>query len=87
MLFYLIYKRFETDQGIQVNILAFLSSTIFNDAINAGATGLTGDSPKDLDGQKKALGMSLGFGLANFVFTYFAWRGIDKRAGGGPSIA
>ena len=28
--------------------------------------------------------MSLGFGLANFVFTWIAWSLVDRKAGGLP---
>ena len=72
----------------QVNILAFLSSTIFNDAILAGQHNSSGEnssasiadtSQAHVGAQKKALWMSFGFGLANFVFTCFALGRIDSK--------
>ncbi|KAF2103799.1 MFS general substrate transporter [Rhizodiscina lignyota] len=65
-----------------VNILAFLSSTVFSDAI-----GNTSELNRDTNDQdatslaasKKALWMSFGFGMSNFVFTWLAWGTIDKK--------
>lgn len=72
-----------------VNILAFLSSTIFADALSAGnSTANPSISTDDLtpeqaaalaDSQKKALWMSFGFGMTNFLFTFLAWGTIDKK--------
>ncbi|ETI25563.1 hypothetical protein G647_02337 [Cladophialophora carrionii CBS 160.54] len=57
-------------QACGVNILAFLSSTIFNDAILGGRRDPSTGS---------ALWMSFGFGLANFLFTAFALISIDSK--------
>ena len=57
-----------------INILSFLSSTIFNDAFNAGSSGIIDQGHK-----KTALWISFGFGLANHVFTWLALGNIDKR--------
>jgi hypothetical protein len=72
----------------QINILAFLSSTIFLDTMNGGVTGKAcgAESPSDSlelrNAETGALWMSFGFGLANFVFTWIAWFMIDRKAGG-----
>lgn len=65
-----------------VNILAFLSSTIFSDAVGIKESTLsssaTDQDPAVQDASKKALWMSFGFGMANFVFTWLAWGSIDN---------
>ncbi|EXJ57388.1 hypothetical protein A1O7_07735 [Cladophialophora yegresii CBS 114405] len=71
-----------------VNILEFLSSTIFNDALLGGRqdpstgssdTSLSDDLVTNEGVQKKALWMSFGFGLANFLCTVFALINIDSK--------
>ena len=57
-----------------INILSFLSSTIFNDAFNSGSSGLT-----DQNSKKTALWISFGFGLTNHIFTWLALNVIDTR--------
>ncbi|KAI9765994.1 MAG: hypothetical protein M1840_007001 [Geoglossum simile] len=59
-------------QACGVNILAFLSTTFFNDALSSAKAA-------EHSNQKKALWMSFGFGLANFLFSYPAWLWIDRR--------
>ncbi|MCJ1356359.1 MAG: hypothetical protein MMC33_006354, partial [Icmadophila ericetorum] len=60
-----------------INILAFLSSTIFADASESSPV-TTSQSLRDIY-NLKALWMSFGFGLSNFVFTWLAWGNIDKK--------
>lgn len=72
-----------------VNILAFLSSTIFSDALDTsnayGNAGLTIVNPTPdqetalADAQKRALWMSFGWGVSNFLFTFLAWGTIDRK--------
>ena len=47
-----------------INLLAFLSSTLFIDATASDV---------------KALWLSFGFGLSNFLFTFLAWGTIDTK--------
>ncbi|KAI9688236.1 MAG: hypothetical protein M1822_001742 [Bathelium mastoideum] len=56
-----------------INILSFLSSTIFNDAFDSGNSNFT-----DGGNKKTALWISFGFGLANHLFTWLAFGNIDK---------
>src|SRR4051812_29650867 len=64
----------------QVNILAFLSTTFFSDALRSGRSSIDKDPSRERSDQKKALWTSFGFGLANFLFTYPAWLWIDSKA-------
>ena len=65
--------------------MAFLSSTIFSAATNSTDPTTRGsdchtDRRLNLgDDGKKALWLSFGFGLSNFVFTFLAWGSIDTR--------
>ncbi|KAI9694375.1 MAG: hypothetical protein M1820_008975 [Bogoriella megaspora] len=61
-----------------INILSFLSSTVFLDAIGSDSDS---DSEAPIDPSKKmtALWISFGFGLANFLFTWLAAGTIDKK--------
>ena len=68
-----------------INLLAFLSSTIFSAATNStdpttrGSECHSNGSTNLGDDGKKALWLSFGFGLSNFVFTFLAWGSIDTR--------
>ncbi|KAH3933506.1 hypothetical protein HBI25_115120 [Parastagonospora nodorum] len=55
-----------TQQMCGINILQFYSTTIFHD-------------PKSETNSLVGPGLSLGFGLANFIFTFPVYRFIDKR--------
>ncbi|MCJ1355824.1 MAG: hypothetical protein MMC33_005816 [Icmadophila ericetorum] len=62
-----------------VNVLAFLSSTIFSEAVGSTCT-KPGPTPDQIaQANLSALGMSCGFGLANFLFTWPAWLMIDEK--------
>ncbi|KAF2839531.1 MFS general substrate transporter [Patellaria atrata CBS 101060] len=61
-------------QTCGVNVLAFLSSTIFNDAIQG-----EGNATQNKSAEKKALWFSFGIGLANFFFTWLAMGTIDSK--------
>ena len=56
-----------------INILSFLSSTIFNDAFNSGSSGIIDQGHK-----QTALWISFGFGLTNHLFTWLAVNNIDR---------
>lgn len=58
-------KQTNIDSDMQ-NILQFYSTTIFHD-------------PKSETNSLVGPGLSLGFGLANFIFTFPIYRFIDKR--------
>ena len=68
-----------------INLLAFLSSTIFSAATNStdptthGSQCRMNGSTNLGDDGKRALWLSFGFGLSNFVFTFLAWGSIDTR--------
>lgn len=68
-----------------INILAFLSSTVFSDAVSPHfpASPVSLQNPDEdaarMAAQKKALWMSFGFGIANFLFTWLAWGTIDRK--------
>lgn len=63
-----------------INVLAFLSTTVFNYAM-ADASGVDPemDEEQELQVGKKVLWMSFGFGVSQFIFSWLAWGTIDRR--------
>ena len=67
-----------------INLLAFLSATLFSAATKSNNSDSLNNTCKngvitDLGDGKRALWLSFGFGLANFLFTLPAWGTIDTK--------